>query len=58
VVFATRFGLVTLIADGYRFVAWVFIAIYLVPLLSYGIWRVTLGTKAAPPVPIRAATEL
>jgi uncharacterized membrane protein YkvI len=35
---ATRFGLVALIAQGYRVLAYVFIAVYVVPLLTYGAW--------------------
>jgi uncharacterized membrane protein YkvI len=35
---ATRFGLVTLIARGYRALAFVFIAVYVVPLLVRGAW--------------------
>ena len=36
---ADRFGLVALIANGYRLLAAVFIAVYVVPLLTLGIWR-------------------
>jgi uncharacterized membrane protein YkvI len=36
---ATRFGLVALIARGYRALAYLFIAVYVVPLLAYGVWR-------------------
>jgi uncharacterized membrane protein YkvI len=35
---ANRFGLVTLIARGYRALAYVFLAVYVVPLLTYGLW--------------------
>jgi uncharacterized membrane protein YkvI len=35
---ATKFGLVALIAKGYGTLAWLFIAVYVVPLLVYGIW--------------------
>jgi uncharacterized membrane protein YkvI len=35
---ATRFGLVTLIARGYRALAYGFLAVYLVPVLTYGLW--------------------
>ncbi len=38
---ADRFGIVELIAKGYRFLAWSFLAIYVVPLLTLGLWRVT-----------------
>ncbi|HIK99001.1 MAG TPA: hypothetical protein EYG13_05560 [Dehalococcoidia bacterium] len=36
---AARFGLVDLIARGYRFLAYVFMAVYVVPLVTYGVWR-------------------
>jgi uncharacterized membrane protein YkvI len=35
---ATQFGLVALIARGYRALAYLFIAVYVVPLLTYGVW--------------------
>ena len=36
---ADRVGLVALIANGYRALAWLFLAIYVLPLLSLGAWR-------------------
>jgi len=36
---ADRFGLVTLIARGYRGLAYVLISVYVLPLLTYGVWR-------------------
>jgi uncharacterized membrane protein YkvI len=36
---ADRFGLVTLIARGYRALAYIFLTVYVLPLLTYGIWR-------------------
>jgi uncharacterized membrane protein YkvI len=36
---AGRFGLVDLIAKGYRLLAWVFITVYVVPLLTVGVWK-------------------
>jgi uncharacterized membrane protein YkvI len=35
---ADRFGLVTLIARGYRTLAYVLIAVYVLPLLTFGLW--------------------
>lgn len=35
---AAQFGLVALIARGYRALAYLFIAVYVVPLLTYGTW--------------------
>lgn len=37
---AARFGLVALIARGYRALAYVFLLVYILPLLTYGLWRV------------------
>lgn len=36
---ATRFGLVTLIAEGYRAFAWILLAVFVLPLMTYGVWR-------------------
>jgi uncharacterized membrane protein YkvI len=36
---ADRFGLVTLIARGYRTLGYVLIGVYVLPLLTYGVWR-------------------
>jgi uncharacterized membrane protein YkvI len=37
--FAARFGLVTLIAQGYRALAYVFLAIFVLPVMTLGVWR-------------------
>jgi hypothetical protein len=44
---ATEFGLVTLIANGYRALAYLFIAVYVVPLLLRGLWTRSLLTQDA-----------
>lgn len=36
---ADRFGLVALIANGYRALAYIFLAIYVAPLMTFGVWR-------------------
>lgn len=36
---AGSFGLVALIADGYRWLAYLFLLIYVAPLLTVGLWR-------------------
>jgi uncharacterized membrane protein YkvI len=36
---ASRFGLVALIANGYRALAYILLAVYVLPLLTIGIWR-------------------
>ncbi|MHA4836402.1 YkvI family membrane protein [Sphingopyxis sp. MSC1_008] len=40
---AGSFGLVALIADGYRWLAYLFLLIYVVPLLTIGLWRLREG---------------
>lgn len=36
---ADRFGLVALIANGYRALAYVLLAVFVLPLLTFGVWR-------------------
>ena len=36
---ADRFGLVALIANGYRALAYILLAIFVLPLLTFGVWR-------------------
>jgi uncharacterized membrane protein YkvI len=36
---ASRFGLVALIANGYRLLAYILLALYVLPLLTIGLWR-------------------
>ncbi len=50
---AARFGLVTLIARGYTLLGWTFLAVYVLPLLTLGVWRLRgaarlLSGTAAP----------
>jgi uncharacterized membrane protein YkvI len=40
---ASRFGLVALIAKGYRWLAYAFLAIYVLPLLIWGTWQMWCG---------------
>jgi uncharacterized membrane protein YkvI len=35
---ADRYGLVALIAEGYRTLSYVFLLLYVVPVMSYGVW--------------------
>jgi uncharacterized membrane protein YkvI len=42
---ATEFGLVALIARGYRALACLFIAVYVVPLLLHGVWTRSMLTR-------------
>jgi uncharacterized membrane protein YkvI len=49
-VFATeiagRFGLVMLIARGYRALAWIILGVYVLPLMTVGIWRLRCADMA------------
>lgn len=44
---AAQFGLVALIAKGYRALAWLLIATFVLPLLTVGLWRLTRRPEAA-----------
>jgi uncharacterized membrane protein YkvI len=44
---ATRFGLVTLIARGYRALAYAFLAVYVAPVLTYGLWSFLRSRRTA-----------
>lgn len=48
---ADRFGLVALIANGYRTLAYVLIAVFVIPLMTLGVWRLWKRT----PTPLEAA---
>ena len=43
-----RVGLVALIARGYGTLTWLFLGIYVVPVLTWGVWRIA---RTAPPAP-------
>jgi uncharacterized membrane protein YkvI len=51
---AAHFGLVALIASGYRGLAWLFLAVYVLPLLTVGVWRLW---RTIPPLPDAQATS-
>jgi uncharacterized membrane protein YkvI len=38
---ALKVGLVTLVDRGYGFIAWLFIAVFMIPVMTYGIWRLS-----------------
>lgn len=49
---AARFGLVDLIARGYRALAWLFLVVYVLPLLTVGVWRLRRpAPRPAAPAP-------
>ncbi|MBV8684322.1 MAG: hypothetical protein JO111_15710 [Caulobacteraceae bacterium] len=56
---ATRFGLVQLIANGYRWLSYAILAIYVLPLVTIGAWRLwrARGTGLAVDPLVGAATE-
>lgn len=45
---AGEIGLVDLIASGYRFLAWLFLAVFVVPLITIGTWRLLRGNPLSP----------
>ncbi len=53
---ADRFGLVTLIARGYRGLAYVLIAVYVIPVLTYGVWLLWQGRAQPSSLSARAET--
>lgn len=42
---AERFGLITLIAKGYRALAYAVLLIYVLPLMTYGVWQLLRGPR-------------
>lgn len=49
---ADYFGLVALIANGYRALAWLLLVVYVIPLLTIGVWKLRRGRlPAAQPSP-------
>lgn len=44
---AEAFGLIGLIANGYGTLTWVFIAVFVFPVLTYGLWIVIKGSRPA-----------
>jgi len=50
---ATAIGLVDLIAKGYGTLAWYFLAVYVLPLMTWGVWLLwrRRAPGGAPPVP-------
>jgi uncharacterized membrane protein YkvI len=50
---ASRFGLVELIATGYRALAYILLATFILPLVTVGIWKLSHGAAApAQPQPV------
>jgi uncharacterized membrane protein YkvI len=40
IVLAGQFGLIDLVARGYGTLTWLFIAVFVVPVMTYGVWRI------------------
>jgi uncharacterized membrane protein YkvI len=43
---AGKVGLVGLVDKGYKLLAWVYIFIFMIPILTYGIWRIVRPQQA------------
>ena len=54
---ADRFGLVALIASGYRALSWVFLAVYVLPLLTMGLFRLLRGRAVVENQELQPAVE-
>ena len=53
---ASRFGLVALIATGYRALAYILLAVFVLPLVTIGVWKLskTSGARTVPTQPFPA----
>jgi uncharacterized membrane protein YkvI len=49
---ANRVGIVALVARGYGTVTYGFLVVYVLPVMTLGLWRIWHGTKATAPSPI------
>jgi uncharacterized membrane protein YkvI len=45
---ASRFGLVALIATGYRALAYILLATFILPLITVGVWKLWRSSRGAP----------
>ena len=50
---AGRFGLVALIASGYRAIAYVFLAVFVLPLMTIGVWKILRNERAVENVVLK-----
>jgi uncharacterized membrane protein YkvI len=48
---ASRFGLVALIATGYRALSYILLATFILPLVTVGVWKLSHIPRAASPQP-------
>jgi uncharacterized membrane protein YkvI len=54
---AGRFGLVSLIANGYRALAYVLLGTYILPLVTIGVWKLWRSRDQVPATPRPAPTQ-
>jgi len=54
---AAKFGLVVLIARGYRFLALLFATVYILPMVTYGTWRIYQARNSETETANSAATS-
>lgn len=47
----TRFGLIGLIAKGYGTLTWAFIIVFVIPVLTWGVWLIARGRNGTTTVP-------
>jgi uncharacterized membrane protein YkvI len=50
---ASRFGLVALIATGYRALAYILLATFILPLVTVGVWKLLHSSSSSQPVPVQ-----
>ena len=50
----SRFGLIALIARGYGTLTWAFLLVYVLPVLTLGVWKMTRARVEPAPVAARA----
>lgn len=56
---AGKFGLVALIADGLRWLSYLFLTIYVLPLMTFGMWRIVFRHPIrGPAVPAQQGQDL
>ena len=49
---ASRFGLVALIATGYRALSYILLATFILPLITVGVWKLWRGADSPEPQPV------
>ena len=56
----SRFGLVALIANGYRALAYILLATYILPLVTIGVWKLWHGSarRCRHPNPLQSRSDL